>query len=142
MAAKMGDCLRTADEVKRVQGVLTLLWHPPIFNPREYPDARDMYIALNQYCKENGAWTARARDIYEWLSLRKQQTFSVVCRGSLYSIVPTAPSPDCYFTLYPPPGTECTIHSGNAEVIRKDGECIYIKTHNLQKNDEIIVGFT
>ena len=70
---KESDCFRIADEVERYQGVLTLLWHPPIFNTLEYPDARDIYIKINQYCQEKGAWITRARDIYEWLTLRNQE---------------------------------------------------------------------
>jgi hypothetical protein len=134
------DCLKIADEVEQYHGVLTLLWHPPMFNTLEYPDARDIYIKINQYCREKGAWITRARDIYEWLSLRNRQTFSVFCHGSLYSIIPSGTYPKCYFTLYLPLGTECTIRSENADIIKRDGNCVYIKTHYLQKNKEIIVG--
>ena len=137
---KIADCLRIADEVDRFHGVLTLLWHPPIFNTQEYPDARDIYITLNRYCKEKGAWITRARDIYEWLSLRNRQTLSVFCHGSLYSIIPSNTEPNQYFTMYLPPGTEGTIRSGNADIIHKDEDCVYIKTHHQQKNNEIIVG--
>lgn len=137
---KIADCLRIADEVKRHHGVLTLLWHPPIFNTLEYPDARDIYIKMNQYCQEKGAWITRARDIYEWLSLRNRQTFSVFCHGSLCSIIPSGTDPDRYFTVYLPLGTECTIRSENADIIKRDGDCVYIKTHYQQKNNEIIVG--
>jgi hypothetical protein len=138
----IADCLAIADEVKRYHGVLTLLWHPPIFNTLEYPDARDIYIKINQYCQENEAWITRARDIYEWLFLRDQQTFSVFCHGSLCSIIPSGNDPERYFTMYLPPGTECTIRSGNADIIKRDGDCVYIKTHLQQKNNEIIVGIT
>jgi hypothetical protein len=141
-STQMADCLHIADEVERYQGVLTLLWHPPIFNTLEYPDARDMYITLNQYCKEKGAWITRARDIYEWLSLRNEQTFSVFCHGSLCSIISSGTDPERYFTVYLPPGTECTVRSGNADIIKRDGGCVYIKTHLQQKNNEIIVGIT
>ncbi len=68
---KIAACLRIADEVERYQGVLTLLWHPPVFNTREYPEFRDIYIKINRYCQENGAWIGRARDIYEWISCAK-----------------------------------------------------------------------
>jgi hypothetical protein len=137
---KESDCIRIADEVEKYQGVLTLLWHPPIFNPLEYPDARDIYIKTNQYCKEKGAWITRARDIYEWLSQRNRQTFSVFCHGSLYSIISSGTDPEHYFTLYLPHGTECTIRSGNADIIKRDGDRVYLKTHHQQKNNELIVG--
>jgi hypothetical protein len=137
---KIADCLRIADEVKRHHGVLTLLWHPPIFNTLEYPDARDIYIKMNQYCQEKGAWITRAMDIYEWVSLRNRQTFVVFCHGSQCSIISSGTDPERYFTVYLPPGTECTIRSENADIIKRDGDCVYIKTHHQQKNNEIIVG--
>jgi hypothetical protein len=137
---KIADCFQTADEVERYHGVLTLLWHPPIFNTLEYPDARDIYIKINQYCLENEAWITRARDIYEWLSLRNRQTFSVFYHGSLCSILSSGTDPERYFTVYLPPGTEYTIRSGDADIIKRDRDHVYIKTRNLQNNNEVILG--
>ena len=140
MKNKTADCLRIADEAERHRGVLTLLWHPPVFNTLEYPEARDIYIKINEYCLERQAWITRARDVYEWLSLRKRQTFSCHNHGCLSTIIPAFTDSEFYFTLHLPPGTDATIHSENANIIRRDGDCIYIKTHNLQKNNEISVG--
>jgi len=140
LANKTADCLQIADEVDHHHGVLTLLWHPPIFNTLEYPEARDIYIKMNQYCKENGAWITRARDIYDWVSLRNRQTFSVYCDSSLCSITPSGSVPVQYFTVHLPPGTDGTIRSENADIIKRDGDRIFLKTHPQQKNNEIIVG--
>jgi hypothetical protein len=139
---KIADCLRIADEVKRYQGVLTLLWHPPIFNTLEYPDSRDIYIKINQYCLENVAWIARARDIYEWLLVRNQNTFtSNFDPSSMTSIITQNPTDlDHFFTIYLPPHSDCIIRSGNADIIKRDGDQVYIKTHNLQNNNEVILG--
>lgn len=139
---KEADCIRIADEVGKYQGVLTLLWHPPIFNTLEYPYARDIYVKVNQYCREKGAWIARARDIYDWISLRNRQTFSVFCQGSQYSITPSGTDQVHYFTIYMPGGAECTICSENADIIKNDGDRVYIKTHYQQNKNEIIVGIT
>jgi hypothetical protein len=137
---KLAECIRIGDEVEKYHGVLTLLWHPPVFNTLEYPEARDIYIKLNQYCQEKGAWTTRARDIYEWITLRNRQTFSVSFSGSLCSIYFSGTDPERYFTVNLPPGTDCTILSDNVELIKKDGDCVYLKTHHKQMNNEIIVG--
>lgn len=136
------DCLQIADEIERYHGVLTLLWHPPIFNTLEYPYARDLYIKINQYCQEKGAWIARACDIYEWLDMRNQNTFSYDYDASTKTctIIPNPNKCDQFLTLYLPPHSHCYIRSGNAQVIQIDGDCIYIKTHHLQQNNEIIVG--
>ena len=137
---KIEDCHRIANEVERYQGVLTLLWHPPVFNTLEFLDARDIYININQYCQDKGAWITRAKDIYEWISLRNRQTFSCFNHDSTCTIIPSDNDYEQFFTLYLPPGSEGTIHSGNADVIKREGDCVYIKTHNQQKNNEIIVG--
>jgi hypothetical protein len=139
---KESDCLQIADEVERYQGVLTLLWHPPIFNTLEYPDARDIYINLNQYCKERGGWITRARDICAWLSLRSNTTFTSNYNRSSKTciIVPDVTDQDHFFTLYLPPHSDCIIRSGNADIIKRDGNRVYIKTHTLQNNNEIILG--
>ncbi len=137
---KISDCLNIADHVANHHGVLTLLWHPPIINTLEYPCARDIYIQINQYCREKGAWITRAKDIFEWITLRNQQKFSVSCNGSLCSIFFYGTDPQCHFTLNLPPGTNCHVMSGNADIIRKDGNCVYLKTHHQQMHNEIIVG--
>jgi hypothetical protein len=136
------DCLKIADEVERYQGVLTLLWHPPIFNTLEYPDARDLYIKINQYCREKGAWIARACDIYGWLNLRNQNsfTFNYDTSAKTCTIIPNPLNNNHFLSLYLPLHSICDIRSGNAQIIRRDENCIYIKTHHLQKNNEIIVG--
>jgi hypothetical protein len=139
---RIADCLRIADEVERYQGVLTLLWHPPIFNTLEYPDARDIYIKINQYCLDNGAWIARGKDIYEWYSLRNNNSFT--CNydplSKTFSLLPKPSDREHFFTLYLPPHSDCSIQSGNADIIRRKEDHIYIKTHHQQANDEIIIG--
>jgi hypothetical protein len=139
---KLADCLRIAEEVKRYNGVLTLLWHPPIFNTLEYPDARGIYIKINQYCLGNGAWIARARDIYKWHSLRNNNSFISDYDPSTKTctIIANPADRDHFFTLQLPPHSECILRSGNAEIIKRDGDRIYIKTHNIQNNNDIILG--
>jgi hypothetical protein len=139
---KESDCLQLADEVERYRGVLTLLWHPPVFNPLEYRDAREIYIKINQYCQEKGAWITRARDIYEWVSLRNRNAITSGYDPSTKNciIFPDPAEQDCFFTLYLPPNSDCIIRSQNADIIKRDGDIVYIKTHNLQNNNEVIVG--
>jgi hypothetical protein len=139
---KEADCISIADEVEKYQGVLTLLWHPPIFNTLEYPDARDIYIKVNQYCKEKGAWITRARDIYEWLTLRNQLTFSCDFENSCCTIIPSATGNGQFFTLHLPSDTGGKILSENAEIIRKNGRYLYIRTHNHHTTEKIVVDFT
>jgi hypothetical protein len=139
---KTSNCIRIADEVEHYNGVLTLLWHPPIFNTLEYPDSRDIYIKINQHCQERGAWITRARDIYEWLFLRNQNRFTSDYNPTTKTctIIPTPAEQDQFFTFYLPLRSECSILSGNAEIIKKEGDRVFIKTHKLQNNNEVILG--
>lgn len=136
---KERECLAIADKVCQYQGVLTLLWHPPIFNTLEYPDARDIYIKINQHCQKNGAWTARGRDIYDWLSQRKVNAFSCSFEGSTCIITPQSAGNGLFFTLNLPRETECTISSDNARIIKKEGFRVYIKTDRLEMEEKILV---
>jgi hypothetical protein len=139
---KESDCLHLADKVRRNHGVLTLLWHPPLFNSLEYPGARDIYIKIIQYCMENGAWIVRGIDIYEWLIRRNQYMLNYEYRtlDKTIKIIPDPGDKDQYLTLHLPYQSICDIRSGNAHIIRKDENCVFIKTHHLRDNDEIIIG--
>jgi len=138
---KVSDCIRIADEVARYHGVLNLLWHPPIFNTLEYADARDIYIKINQHCNEHGAWITRACDIYKWLTLRNRNLVACEFNPSdkTLKIIPAPGVREQYLTIYPPNHSVCDTLSDNAQILQNDGDCIFIKIHSLQKNNEIIV---
>jgi hypothetical protein len=136
---KEHECFQIADKVQKYHGVLTLLWHPPIFNTLEYPDARDIYIKINQHCRHNDAWITRGRDIYEWLTTRHRNTFSYSYDGKLCTIIPHSTDAVQFFTIIFPPEKECIILSENASIIKKEGDRIYLKTNNLKKEDKIVV---
>jgi len=136
---KLHECLSLAEEVKRYQGVLTLLWHPRVFNTLEYPDSLDIYVKINQYCLEKGAWIANAGEIYKWISMRTRQKFSCFYHDSSCKIIPSENYPEHFFTLYLPQGMKGSIRSENADLLRVEGNFMYIKTHDLNNKKEIIV---
>jgi hypothetical protein len=78
--------------VQDVGGALTLLWHHTLFNNNEFPGWTGHYENAVKQCKENGAWIARGRDIYEWWSERKK--FSVNCNVTGKDIKESAVSED------------------------------------------------
>ena len=139
---KENECLLMADEVERYHGVLTLLWHPPLFNILEYGDARGIYLKINRYCQDKGALIAKARYIYEWISIRNRNTFTCDYDPSTKNCTIVTDPADCdhFFTLYLPPHSDCIIRSGNADIIKRDEDRVYIKTHDLHNNNEIIIG--
>jgi hypothetical protein len=132
--------LTIAEEVKRYHGVLTLLWHPRMFISEEYPHGREVYIKINQYCRDNGAWFARAGDVYQWLSTRNRQAYSCVFEDSTCSIIPLDIVKEFFFTLYLPQNTKGIILSNNADIIGGDGNYLCIKTKDLTLNNKIVVG--
>ncbi len=56
------------------------------------------------------------------------------------TIIPHHPEQEHFFTLHLPSDSITDIRSGNAKIIRRDGNCIYIKTCNLQKDNVVVVG--
>ena len=130
--------LPLAEEIKRYKGVLTLLWHPRIFNTTEFPDARDTYIKINQYCQEKGAWITRAGDIYRWLSMRNKQTFSCSFRDSTCTIILNDNSNEHFLSIYLPQDTEGKIRSKNVDIIGKEENFILIKSHDPDNNTIVV----
>ena len=139
---KERECLHLADVVESCHGVLTLLWHPPIFNRLEYPGLRDIYIRINQYCLEKGAWIGRAKDISEWSDDRIRNTIISDYNPSTKTIIiiPKPITSNHYLTIYLPDNATCEIRSENAQIVKNDGNCVHIKTHNLEKDERIVVG--
>ena len=141
---KVTDCLRIADEVGLYHGVLNLLWHPPIFNTLEYAEARDIYIKINEHCREQGAWLARACDVYQWMMLRNRLsiTGSYDELNKTLTITSDNIGQECYLTIYLPADAAGDIRSNNAQILRSGNNCIHIKTRDIQDNKEILVGIS
>jgi peptidoglycan/xylan/chitin deacetylase (PgdA/CDA1 family) len=58
--------LSIADEVEGQQGLLTLLWHHPVFNNDEFPGWGDRYYEMIRNLSKRGAWIARGDSICHW----------------------------------------------------------------------------
>jgi len=55
--------LLIAEEVEKVGGVLTLLWHPNEINSRQ---SRRLYINILNYFREKNAWITSLQEIGSW----------------------------------------------------------------------------
>lgn len=139
---KLSSCLDIAEEVSRYHGVLDLLWHPPIFNTNEYGETREIYIRVVRSCLDSGAWIARAKDIYEWITARDLQKFSVIYEDSRCILTVSGPGPVGYYTIHLVPRTNCRVCSGNAEIIKEDGDTVYIRAYIQPGENTIIVGLS
>jgi hypothetical protein len=141
------DWMPIADEVERYEGVLGVLWHPPVFNNHEVPGAREIYSEILRWGRGHNAWITSARNISGWFMQRDKISFTWKNVGNEYHITPTPINgSDQFLTIHFPPNCEYEIPSGNVKIIRKEidisgqnGDCVYVQTQNLEKNKEIVV---
>jgi hypothetical protein len=54
------------ETVKSSGGILTLLWHPAVFNEHEFPGWGGTYREILGRCREEGAWITSAREVASW----------------------------------------------------------------------------
>jgi len=143
----LADCLLLAKKVGQVGGVLTLLWHPPLFNSLEFPGAGEVYATIIGESIKQNAWVTSAREIAEWQSARDATRVSFRQNGPMFTIGLTDPDNNCFLSIYPP------LHSvpefsENARVIGREidpiseTECIHICVLQDEKKSGIEVNFT
>lgn len=112
-------CMQLMDAVQRHNGVLNLLWHPPVFNDREFPGYTGVYRKLIVAAKERGAWVTHAADIARWWNKRKAAKLNVEADVSVISI--TCPRTQD-MTLEVFDGWETKLIKPDAEKIRLGGK--------------------
>ncbi|WP_165077262.1 polysaccharide deacetylase family protein [Methanogenium sp. MK-MG] len=68
-------CSSAIEQVRNMGGLLTLLWHPAVFNDLEYPGLGDWYWRIIQRCKEDDAWLTTGQEIASWWQAREATAF-------------------------------------------------------------------
>lgn len=119
-------CKTMIDHVRTVGGVLTILWHPAVFNSLEYPETAELYWKIIETCMEEGAWVANGRDIASWWQAREETAvecryaddeISISCSGG------AAPS----FEVYLPDNRSAELVSHNGTLSKtEDGQYILV----------------
>jgi hypothetical protein len=139
-------CISIADQVENVQGLLTILWHPPVFNTMEFPEARDIYCRIIKGAQERGALVTNARKILKWENNRNSTDLKCRFDGSSIIMEPSIAGHDYFISLDVPSGSDFGILSGNAFIIGRDVNSfdprfdrIDIEAHPEETNKEIIV---
>ena len=61
----LNEILKPLDEIKKFNGVCTLLWHNTYFSEYKFTGWRQIYLDILEYCKNNHALMTTCRDIYE-----------------------------------------------------------------------------
>jgi len=57
--------LKLADEIKKHEGVMTILWHNTYFSEYKFEGWKDVYTSVLDYCSANNALLTNAKAIYE-----------------------------------------------------------------------------
>jgi peptidoglycan/xylan/chitin deacetylase (PgdA/CDA1 family) len=60
-------CETLVDEAVANNAVMTVLWHPRYFNPREFPGYRRLYRLLVEYALDRGGWVGPPIELHEEL---------------------------------------------------------------------------
>ncbi len=61
------ECLAVLDEAREERAVMTVLWHPRVFNEREFPGYRHLYRRLVERALDDGAWVGTPADLHAQL---------------------------------------------------------------------------
>lgn len=132
-------CTGIVEQVKTCGGVMTLLWHPAIFNELEFPEIGTWYWKIIQVCKEDDAWITTGRDIASWWQNRESGKFE--CQWLEDELVVTGDFRNgCSFDLYLPKNRTPYIQSENVTV-HKCGLDHYLLNINCEDVvKEIVVG--
>lgn len=111
-------CTGIMKQVRERGGVLTLLWHPPVLNPLEYPVVGEWYWNMIETCKEDGAWVTNGRNIASWWLSREAAAHR--CRYEDEKLlVSCESSTPCSFDVFLPEDRFAEPVSPNATLSRK-----------------------
>lgn len=133
------DCTDVVNEVERDGGVLTLLWHHTVFNNKEYPQCAELYEKLIQLCKDKGAWITNAREIARWWKMREESKLEYKYDAYQLKIAHYPKNQTHYLDIHLPKDTGSEISSENAEIIKKSGNLMTLRTKTLNNNEALIV---
>ncbi|MBN1195555.1 MAG: polysaccharide deacetylase family protein [Methanomicrobiaceae archaeon] len=118
-------CRTISDRVAAAGGLLMLLWHPPVFNPLEMPDAGDLCPRLIRHALARGAWTATAGDIAAWWRHRCSAPVSWTARDGILRLSFSPGGEGVAIDIRLPRGCTATIPEG-ARVITREGQHLRI----------------
>lgn len=59
------ECERLLEEAKENRAVMSILWHPRLFNEADFPGYRELYRRIIERALEMGAWVGPPADFYE-----------------------------------------------------------------------------
>lgn len=131
-------CTTMIQQVRNVGGVLTLLWHPAVFNNLEYPEIGDWYWKIIETCKENGAWVTTGGAIASWWQSRGETAFECQYSDNELSVI-CDDNAECSYELYVPENRSAELISENATLSKmKNGHYILFSESGLMPNKMVV----
>ncbi|HEU20239.1 MAG TPA: hypothetical protein ENO00_12840 [Deltaproteobacteria bacterium] len=117
-------CSTMIEQVRNVGGVLTLLWHPAVFNPLEYPGLGGWYWKIIKACKEYDAWVTTGQHIASWWQVREATAYDYLYDDGKLSVSCNGRAATS-FDVYVPKSCSAELTSGNAALSRgEDGHYV------------------
>ncbi|GAB7016037.1 polysaccharide deacetylase family protein [Methanogenium cariaci] len=131
-------CRSAIEQVRNRGGVLTLLWHPAVFNALEYPELGDWYWKIIRACKDDDAWITTGQGIASWWQAREATAFEWQYIEDTLSVTGDF-SGGGSFDLYVPEHTTAEIISENATLVEGKADHYLLRPDGESVSNEILV---
>ncbi len=118
------ECNKIIDIIENRQGLLTLLWHPPVFNTLEYPGYTEIYERIISLCQKKGAWITGAGEIVLWWKARELSRLNYTVEKGSLKIVSECSDPRQEIEIYLPDEAKIELLSSNTKLINEDDTLI------------------
>ena len=132
-------CVSSIEQVKNWGGVLTLLWHPAVFNDLEYPGLGSWYWKIIQECKKDDAWITTGQEIASWWKMREMDEFDWRCTEDELLVMGDFRN-GCSFDLYLPENKTAVLISKDASLFECKTDRYLLSTESKNVVNEIVVG--
>lgn len=134
------ECKKIIDVVEERRGVLTLLWHPPVFNELEYPGDAEIYDRFIASCLKKDAWVTGAGEVARWWMAREKTRLEYEVEQGLLTIALESYDPRQDIEVFLPGNLTVDLRSKNTEIVREENGCVRIRPHEQPGRREIVMG--
>ncbi|WFN35121.1 polysaccharide deacetylase family protein [Methanogenium sp. S4BF] len=131
-------CNSMIEQVRNVRGVLTLLWHPAVFNNLEYPEIGSWYWKIIEACKENGGWVTTGGEIASWWHSREATAYECLYSDGELSVCCDG-NAECSYDLYVPENRSAELISENATLSMAENGHYILSSENGHMPNKMVV---
>jgi len=124
--------------IEKFNGALTLLWHPPVFNPLEYPLLGEYYKYLIEMCKEKNAWIATGYEIASWWKRREEDKISLNKDDKQISIISSGER-NIFLDIYCPDKNYIKTIKGDAKILSANKNLSKLRINENTEDNKIFL---